>query len=51
MFLDLSKIFLDSQEIFTEDGKNWIFHQNNILQYFFSKSVHDYLTTPCVKYG
>jgi hypothetical protein len=25
-------------------AKNWIFHQNNILQYFFSKSVHGYLT-------
>ncbi len=28
---------------------NWIFHQNNILQYFFSKSVHGYLTMRCVK--
>jgi hypothetical protein len=30
-------------------AKNWIFHQNNILQYFFSKSVHGYLTMRCVK--
>jgi hypothetical protein len=30
-------------------AKNWIFHQNNILQYFFSKSVHGYLTMWCVK--
>ncbi len=30
-------------------AKNWIFHQNNIMQYFFSKSVHGYLTMRCVK--
>jgi hypothetical protein len=30
-------------------AKNWIFHQNNILQYCFSKSVHGYLTMRCVK--
>ncbi len=30
-------------------AKNWIFYQNNILQYFFSKSVHGYLTTRGVK--
>jgi hypothetical protein len=30
-------------------AKNWIFHQNNILQYFFSKPVHGYLTMRCVK--
>ncbi len=24
-------------------AKNWIFHQNNILQYFFSKLVHGYI--------
>jgi hypothetical protein len=28
-------------------AKNWIFHQNNILHYFFSKSVNVYLITRC----
>jgi len=30
-------------------AKIWIFHENDILQNFFSKSVHGYLTTRCVK--
>jgi hypothetical protein len=30
-------------------AKNWIFHQNNILQNYFLKSVHIYLTLQCAK--
>jgi hypothetical protein len=30
-------------------AKNWIVHQNNILHYYFSKSVHGYLTQKVTK--
>ncbi len=49
--LTLTKIFLDSQQIFRKVCKKLDFHQNNILLYLFSKSVHGYLTMRCVKYG
>jgi hypothetical protein len=39
MFLNVTKIFLDSQQNFRKVCKNWIFHKNDILQHCFSKSV------------
>ncbi len=43
------KFSLIHNKILGKYAKNWIFHQNNILQYFFLKSVNGYLTMRCVK--
>ncbi len=45
----LSLTFLVHNKFLGRYAKNRIFHQNNILQYFFSKSVHGHLTTRSVK--
>ncbi len=42
------KFSLILNKILGRYAKNWIFHQNNILQYYFSKSVHGSLTMRCV---
>ncbi len=49
MFLAWLKFSLIHNKILGKYAKNWIFHQNDILQYYFSKSVHGYLTMRCVK--
>jgi len=51
MFLKLNWIVLDSGEILGSYAKNWFFHQNNIFQYYFSKSVHGSQTVRYVKLG
>jgi hypothetical protein len=48
-FLNLTVILLDLQQTVRKLCKNWIFQQNNILQYYFLKLVHGYLTMRCVK--
>jgi hypothetical protein len=48
-FLSLTKIFLDSHQNFRNVCKKLDFSPTYVLQYYFSKSVHGYLTTQCVK--
>ncbi len=43
------KFSQNQDKILGRYAKNWIFQQNNILPYFFSKPVHGCLTTRCVK--
>jgi hypothetical protein len=49
MFLNFTLISLIHNKILGKYAEIWIFHENNILHNFFSKSVHGYLTTRCVK--
>jgi hypothetical protein len=44
-------MFLDSRQHFRKVCKYLDFHQNNILQNYFSKSVHGYITIWFVKQG
>ncbi len=48
-FCTYLKFSLNHNKILGRYAKIWIFHENNILQNYFSKSVHGYLTMRGVK--
>jgi hypothetical protein len=49
MFLYWFEFLLIYYKILGGYAKNWIFHQNNIFLYYFSKLWEGYLTMWCVK--
>ncbi len=48
-YIKIYSFSLIHNKILGRYAKIWIFHENNILQNYFSKWVHGYLTTRCVK--